>query len=60
MAAGWAGAVEYFSPAFGRGSLLQGWSSLPAAVVLAHADQVLAGDPDTQPAAVSPMSGEAT
>jgi hypothetical protein len=40
--------------------LLQGWSSLPAAVVLAHADQVLAGDPDTQPAAVSPMSGEAT
>jgi Glycosyl-hydrolase family 116, catalytic region len=42
---GWAGAVEYFSPPFGRGSLLQGWSSLPAAVALAHQDQLLAGDP---------------
>jgi hypothetical protein len=42
---GWAGAVEYFSPPFGRGSLLQGWSGLPAAVALAHHKQVLAGDP---------------
>lgn len=45
---GWAGAVEHFSPAYGRGSLLQAWSSLPAAVALDHRDQVLAGDPDTQ------------
>ena len=42
---GWMGAVEYFSPPFGRGSLLQGWSSLPAAVALTYAEQVLAGDP---------------
>lgn len=33
---GWAGAVEYFSPPFGRGSLLQGWSSMPAAVVMKY------------------------
>jgi glycogen debranching enzyme len=46
LAQGWAGAVEYFSPPFGRGSLLQGWSSLPAAVALAYADRVLAGDGD--------------
>jgi hypothetical protein len=45
LANGWAGAVEYFSPPFGRGSLLQGWSSLPAAAALAHRAQVLAGDP---------------
>ena len=32
---GWAGPVEHFSRPFGRGSLLQGWSSLPAAVALA-------------------------
>jgi hypothetical protein len=43
---GWAGAVEHFSPAYGRGSLLQAWSSLPAAVALQYAEQVLAGDPD--------------
>lgn len=43
---GWAGAVEHYSRPFGRGSLLQGWSSLPAAVALAHAERVLAGDPD--------------
>lgn len=41
---GWAGAVEYFSPPFGRGSLLQGWSSMPAATVLAYKARVLAGD----------------
>ena len=43
---GWAGPVEYFSPPFVRGGLLQGWSSLPAAVAPAFADQVLAGDPE--------------
>ena len=43
---GWAGPVEHFSTPFGRGSLLQAWSSLPAAVALAYAAQVLAGDPD--------------
>lgn len=42
---GWAGPVEYFSPPFTRGGLLQGWSSLPACVALDHADRVLAGDP---------------
>ena len=43
---GWMGAVEYFSPPWGRGSLLQGWSGLPAAVALKYRDVVLAGDPD--------------
>jgi hypothetical protein len=42
---GWAGAIEHFSTPFGRGSLLQAWSSHPAAVALAYADRVLAGDP---------------
>lgn len=37
LAQGWAGAVEYFSPPFGRGSLLQGWSGLPAAVAVNNA-----------------------
>ena len=46
LAKGWMGAVEYFSPPWGRGSLLQGWSGLPAAVALKHRDVVLAGDPD--------------
>ncbi|MFC3076460.1 amylo-alpha-1,6-glucosidase, partial [Phenylobacterium terrae] len=45
LANGWPGAVEHFSPAFGRGSLIQAWSSLPAAVALAHREAVLAGDP---------------
>ena len=40
---GWAGAVEYFSPPFGRGSLLQGWSALPAAVALRYSDEVIRG-----------------
>lgn len=40
---GWAGAVEYFSPPFGRGSLLQGWSAMPAAVAVTHGRTVLAG-----------------
>ncbi|HEY1425306.1 MAG TPA: GH116 family glycosyl hydrolase, partial [Caulobacteraceae bacterium] len=43
---GWAGPVEHYSVPYGRGSLLQGWSSLPAAVALEYADAVLAGDPD--------------
>jgi len=51
LEAGWAGAVEYFSPRYGRGSLLQGWSSLPAAIALAHPEQVLADDPDPGPGA---------
>ena len=46
---GWVGAVEDFSPPFGRGSLLQGWSSLAAAVALAHRGRVLAGDPAEAP-----------
>lgn len=46
LAQGWMGAVEYFSPPFGRGSLLQAWSSLPAAMALQHRETVLAGDPD--------------
>lgn len=44
LTAGWAGAVEYFSPPWGRGSLLQGWSAMPAAAALRHRDTVLAGD----------------
>jgi len=38
---GWAGAVEYFSPPFGRGSLLQGWSGLPAAAATDNAATIL-------------------
>jgi Glycosyl-hydrolase family 116, catalytic region len=41
---GWAGAVEYFSPPFGRGSLLQGWSAMPAAVALKYGRAALAAD----------------
>ncbi|MGK9234131.1 GH116 family glycosyl hydrolase [Inquilinus limosus] len=44
LANGWLGAVEYFSPPFGRGSLLQGWSGGPAGVALEFASQVLAGE----------------
>jgi len=36
LAHGWAGAIEYFSPPFGRGSLLQGWSAMPAAAALKY------------------------
>lgn len=43
---GWMGAVEYFSPPWGRGSLLQGWSAMPAAVALKYREIVLRGDPD--------------
>jgi hypothetical protein len=45
LARGWPAAVEHFSPTFGRGSLIQAWSSLPAAAALAHRDAVLTGDP---------------
>lgn len=38
---GWTSPVEWFSPAWGRGSLLQAWSSLPAAVALKHRAAVL-------------------
>lgn len=43
---GWPGAAEYFSPPYPPGSPLQGWSSLPAAVAMAHREPVLAGDPE--------------
>ena len=43
---GWAGPVEHYSRPYGRGSLLQGWSNLPAAVALQYTERVLAGDPD--------------
>ncbi len=33
---GWIGSVEYFAPPFGRGSLLQGWTGMHAAAILAH------------------------
>jgi hypothetical protein len=46
LAQGWAGPVEHFSVPFGCGSLLQAWSSLPAAVALEFAGLVLAGDPE--------------
>ena len=44
LARGWMGTVEYFAPPWGRGSLLQGWSSMPAAVALRYRDVVLKGD----------------
>lgn len=39
---GWTSPVEHHAPAWGRGSLLQAWSSLPAAVVLANRETALA------------------
>ncbi|MFI4974105.1 MAG: GH116 family glycosyl hydrolase [Caulobacterales bacterium] len=42
--AGWASPVEYFSPPYPRGSLLQGWSSYPAAVALEFREVVLKGE----------------
>jgi hypothetical protein len=42
LANGWAGAIEYFSPPFGRGSLLQAWSAMPAAVALKYGSAALA------------------
>jgi glycogen debranching enzyme len=49
LAKGWLGAVEYYAPPWGRGSLLQGWSGLPAAVALQFRERVLKGDPDSSP-----------
>ncbi len=46
LSRGWAGPVEHYSTPYGRGSLLQAWSSMPAAVALTYADRLLAGDPD--------------
>jgi len=37
---GWIGSVEYFSPPFGRGSLLQGWTGMHAAAILEYRQQV--------------------
>lgn len=42
LSQGWTSPVEYFSPPYGRGSLLQGWSSMAAAVALDHSATVLA------------------
>ncbi|WP_237154768.1 glycogen debranching protein [Oryzibacter oryziterrae] len=42
---GWAGAVEYFSPPYGRGSLLQGWSAMPAAVVVKYGLDAVNAEP---------------
>ncbi len=43
LAEGWAAPVEYYSPPYGRGALLQAWSSLPAAVALRWRDRVVDG-----------------
>lgn len=43
---GWPGAVEHYGPEHGEGSLIQAWSSLPAAVALEHRAAMLAGDSD--------------
>jgi hypothetical protein len=55
LANGWAGAVEYFSPPFGRGSLLQAWSAMPAAVAVKYGrDAIAAGEPaETRPTEAS-------
>jgi glycogen debranching enzyme len=51
LANGWAGPVEYFSPPFGRGSLLQGWSGMPAAVALRYGlEAINAMSPEPEPA----------
>lgn len=42
LANGWAGAVEYYSPPFGRGSLLQGWSGMPAWIAVQYGQAALA------------------
>ena len=51
LAEGWAGPVEYFSPPFGRGSLLQGWSAMPAATALKYGLAALAPEPASTPLA---------
>lgn len=45
---GWAGPVEYFAPPFGRGSLLQGWSAMPATVALEYGAAAV-GDAPAEP-----------
>jgi glycogen debranching enzyme len=45
LANGWAGPVEYFAPPFGRGSLLQGWSSMPATVALHYGEAAIGNAP---------------
>lgn len=37
---GWIGSVEYFSPPFARGSLLQGWTGMHAAAILEYRDVI--------------------
>lgn len=54
LASGWAGAVEYYSPPFGRGSLLQGWSGLPAHIAVQYRDALLA-EGDDKPASIAPV-----
>jgi glycogen debranching enzyme len=51
LAQGWAGPIEYFAPPFGRGSLLQGWSSMPAAVALKYGVDAINAAPSRQEAA---------
>jgi len=48
LANGWAGPVEYFAPPFGRGSLLQGWSAMPATVALQYGAAAI-GDAPAEP-----------
>jgi glycogen debranching enzyme len=48
LANGWTSPVEHYSPGYGRGSLLQAWSSLPAAVALKFSAAVLGGDPEAR------------
>ena len=45
LANGWAGPVEYFAPPFGRGSLLQGWSAMPATVALGYGAAAIGAAP---------------
>jgi hypothetical protein len=52
LASGWAGAIEYYSPPFGRGSLLQGWSGLPAHIAVQYRDVLLA-EGDDKPASIA-------
>jgi GH15 family glucan-1,4-alpha-glucosidase len=37
---GWLTPVEYYSPAYPVGGMLQGWSAMPAAVLLQHKEQM--------------------
>ena len=51
LANGWAGAVEYYSPPFGRGSLLQGWSAMPAAIAIKYGLERLSDQAGVRPVA---------